>query len=301
VYERFSNDIVSVGVIDLGDLSAISRLNGRDGLPYPFAHAHPHKQSEKLSAAGVDRLDREDLSEFRGWMDAYIAVDIWVACRVHHRNSDTPGRRILAYYAGQTGYIAAQRINEDVVEVSELSAVDLGAVIAGSVGLIRPGRMQPGIVIPGYVGYFAHEATPDDDEVYAVCVGDRSSQHEHPVLTDEDVAAIALIQSRWQPARKWGVDRTKTVVACRPTPTATTSIHRTSAARFRCPKNLSANGSTHSSPKTPKLRPEHLVTGFRCPDRSLDAYLSDVRSRRQGARQALWRLPATGCPCSGSA
>ncbi len=163
----------------------------------------------------ADRLDHGDLRPFRGWIDAYIDADIWVACRVHYRNPDTPDRRILAYYAGQTGYIAAQRSNDDVVEVSELSAADLGASIAGSVGLIRPGRTQPGIVIPGYVGYFVHEATPDDDdEVYAVRVGDRSSQHEHPVVDDGDVTALAIIQSRWQPPRRWGVDWTKSVVVC---------------------------------------------------------------------------------------
>jgi hypothetical protein len=78
VYERFSNDFVLVSIIDLRDLSAINRLHGRDGLPYPFAHAHPHQQSEKLSAAIVDRLDHGDLGELRGWMDACIAAE----CRV---------------------------------------------------------------------------------------------------------------------------------------------------------------------------------------------------------------------------
>jgi hypothetical protein len=79
---------------------------------------------------------------------------------------------------------------------------------------MRPGRTQPGIAIPGYVGYFAHEATSGDDEVYAVHVGDPSSQHEHPVVDDGDVTAVAIIQSRWQPPRTWGVDWTRAVLVC---------------------------------------------------------------------------------------
>ena len=226
---------MSVGEVDLADLAEIGRLQGRDGLPYPFAYTRPQKQYGRRVASVADRLDHRDLRPFRGWIDAYIDADIWVACRVHYRNPDAPDRRILAYYAGQAGYIAAQRSNDDVVEVSEVSAADLGASIAGSVGLIRPGRTQPGIVIPGYVGYFVDEATPDDDEVYAVRVGDRSPQHEHPVVDDGAVTALAIIQSRWQPPRRWGVDWTKSVRRVRTDriATATTSTRRISATPFQ--------------------------------------------------------------------
>jgi ESAT-6 protein secretion system EspG family protein len=204
-----------VGEIKLGDLEMIGRLQGQEGLPYPFGHSHPHKQHDERISSVADRLDHGDLSAFLEWTDAYVAADIWVACRVHHRSAGTPDRRILAYRAGESGYLACQRSHDDIVEVSRLSALDLGAAIAASAGLTEPGT-QPRIVIPGYVGQFAERAPTeydDDDEVYSVRVEiHRSSQPTHSVLADEDVTAIATIQSRWQPPRRWGVDWTKNVI-----------------------------------------------------------------------------------------
>ncbi len=217
MYERFSNDAVAVGVINLADLAAVGRLRGHDGLSYPFAYTRPQKQHRQRIASVADRLDDGDLSAFRAWIDAYIDANIWVACRVHHRNPGNRGGRMLAYSAGQAGYVASQRENDDVVEVSELSALDLGAVIAGSVGLAKSGS-QPQVVIPGYIGYFAPHAAADyddsgNDAFYSVAVADRLPQ-AHPVVDDEDVTAVAIIQSRWQPPRRWGVDWTKNVVVC---------------------------------------------------------------------------------------
>jgi hypothetical protein len=208
-----------VGEVNLCDLAAIGRLQGREGLPYPFAHTNPQSQHEEGTSAVADRLEHGDLSAFQEWTDAYVAADIWVACRVHHSSAGTPDRRILAYRAGEAGYLACQRSNDDMVEVSKLSAVELGAAIVTSVGLTEPGA-QPRIVIPGYVGYFADRAVTeydhsDDDEVYSVRVAaHRLSQPTHPETADEDVTAVATIQSRWQPPRQWGVDWAKSVVVC---------------------------------------------------------------------------------------
>ena len=101
--------------------------------------------------------------------------------------------------------------------MSTLSALDLGAAIAGAVGLTEPGT-QSRIVIPGYVGHFGDRAATEyddgeDDEIYSVRVAaHRSSQPTHSVVADEEVTAIATIQSRWQPPRRWGVDWTKSVI-----------------------------------------------------------------------------------------
>jgi hypothetical protein len=205
-----------VGEINLCDLAAIGRLQGQEGLPYPFGHTHPHKLHDEPLSSVADRLVHGDLRAFREWTGAYIDAEIWVACRVH--SVDSPDRRILAYRAGEAGYLACQRSNDDMVEVSRISAVDLGAAVAASVGLTTPGT-QPRIVIPGYVGYFADRAAAeyddgDDDEVYSVRVAVHRSSPTHPVVADEDVTAIATIQSRWQPPRQWGVDWTKTVIIC---------------------------------------------------------------------------------------
>jgi hypothetical protein len=207
-----------VGEINLCDLEMIGRLQGQDGLPYPFGTTHPREQHDERISSVADRLDHGDLSAFREWAETYVAADIWVACRVHHGNTDRSGRRILAYRAGEAGYLASQGGNNDVVEVSRLSALDLGAAIAGAVGLTEPGT-QPRIVIPGYVGYFGHRAATEydesDDEVWPVLVAaHRSPQPVQSVVADENVTAIATIQSRWQPPRRWGVDWTKTVIVC---------------------------------------------------------------------------------------
>jgi hypothetical protein len=207
-----------VGEINLCDLEMIGRLQGQEGLPYPFGHTHSRMHWDERISSVADRLDDGDLGAFREWTQAYVTADIWVACRVHHSSVDSSHRRILAYRAGEAGYLACQRSNDDIIEVSRLSALDLGAAVAGSVGLTRPG-MQPRIVIPGYVGYFADRASTEydrhDDEVYSVRVtAHRSTQPTHPVVSDEDVTAIATIQSRWQPPRQWGVDWAKSVVVC---------------------------------------------------------------------------------------
>jgi hypothetical protein len=205
-----------VGDIGLHDLAAIGRLRGQDGLPYPFGHTHPLEQRQERISSVADRLDHGDLSAFREWTDTYAAAEIWVACRVHHRSTDTPYRRILAYRAGEAGYLAHQSSN-DVVEVFALGPADLGTAIAGSVGLTEPGT-RPRIIVPGYVGYFAQPATDyddtDDDTDYFVRIADdRSSRPTEAVVRDDEVTAIAIIQSRWQPARRWGVDWTENLVA----------------------------------------------------------------------------------------
>jgi hypothetical protein len=209
-----------VGEINLGDLEMIGRLQGQEGLPYPFGYAHPYEHRDERISSIADRLADGDLSAFREWTETYVAAEIWVACRVHHGGVDIPDRRILAYRAGDAGFLAAQRSHDDVIEVFTLAAVDLGAGIVRSIGLTQPGR-QAGIVVPGYVGYFADTDTDtdyldgDDDGVFSV----RTAVHQplrsaHPIVADDDVAALAIIQSRWQPARSWGVDWAKPVVAC---------------------------------------------------------------------------------------
>ena len=209
-----------VGEVSLGDLEVIGRLQGQEGLPYPFGYTHPYEERDARTACAAERLDDGDLSAFREWTGAYVTADIWVTCRVHHGCVDIPDRRILAYRAGDAGYLASQRSHDDVIEVFTLAAGDLGAGIARSIGLTQPGG-QPRIVVPGYVGYFADTATDtdyadsDDDEVFSVRAAvHRPSRSADPMVADDDVAALAIIQSRWQPARSWGVDWAKPVVAC---------------------------------------------------------------------------------------
>ena len=197
-----------VGEIGLDDLAAVCRSSGQDGLPYPLGASHPRRQYDR---SGHD----VDLNAFREWTDAYVVADIWLSCRVHYSSDVIPDRRIFAHRAGDAGFLASQHGND--VTVSAMSAFDLGVAVAGSVGLTAPGSHRR-VVVPGYVGYFADPIAvedSDDDSVLSVrVVADQPSAPAHSVVADDKVTAIVTIQSRWQPARRWGMDWTKDLIAC---------------------------------------------------------------------------------------
>ena len=98
-----------------------------------------------------------------------------------------------------------------------MSAFDLGAAVAGAVGLTEPGSHHR-IIVPGYVGYFTDPIAVEDSDDYSVSsvrvAADQPPAPTHSVVADDEVTAIATIQSRWQPARRWGVDWTKNLIAC---------------------------------------------------------------------------------------
>jgi hypothetical protein len=197
-----------VGEIGLDDLAAVCRSSGQDGLPYPLGSSLPRRQHNR---SGHD----VDLNAFREWTDAYVAADIWISCRVHYSSDAIPDRRIFAHRAGDAGFLASQHGND--VIVSAMSGFDLGVAVAGSVGLTESGAHQR-VVVPGYVGYFAEPIAvedSDDDSVRSVRIAaEQPSPPAHSVVADEAVTAIATIQSRWQPARRWGMDWTKNLIAC---------------------------------------------------------------------------------------
>lgn len=200
-----------VGEICVSDLTALARYAGHDGLPYPFSDT----RQEQRTVSVAERYGGGDLSVFRDWVRAYVTADIWVTCRVHHAEAGTEDRRILGYRHGELGYLASQHGDRDVVEVSTLPAAELGAAIAESVDLSQPGRLSR-IVVPGYVGYFAELPEVDDEDEQFFSVR-RPVSRRGPtglqVVADDDVAAVTTIQSRWQPARAWGVDWTRPVIA----------------------------------------------------------------------------------------
>ncbi|MGV9801042.1 hypothetical protein ACWDTP_23640 [Mycobacterium sp. NPDC003449] len=203
-----------VGEIDLSELAAIGRLAGQDGLPYPFAHT----RGPGAGAAPAPAPDTDPA--FRRWADTYVTADIWLTCRVHHADADVADGRILGFHDADSGYVARQRGFDDVVEIFAVHPGDLGAATAALTGLTRPGT-HPRIVVPGYIGYFGGPAGPgepetddeDDDRGVAVLtpVAPRRDPDHHTVA-DADVAAVAIFQSRWRPARQWGVDWTEPVL-----------------------------------------------------------------------------------------
>jgi hypothetical protein len=198
-----------VGSIGLADFAALCDLQGYERLPYPFAHTAPVPQGGP-SGAGTqeiaERFSNGDLRVFAPWIEAFPRADIWVECRVHHR-SGLADTRLLAHRADESGFVATQRTTEDVVDVYAVSAYDLGPAIAGSVGLTKPGR-RPEIVIPRCVNYFAVAGVDSADDCVAVRVPVAGPTRVR--VRDSQVAALATVQSRHQPARSWGVDWAET-------------------------------------------------------------------------------------------
>jgi hypothetical protein len=205
-----------VGQIAAADLADIGRRAGHDGLPYPFRHTRAEHRSVRPTTP--QRPDEGEFAPFKTWADAYAAAEIWVTCRVHHRRGDIAVGRVLGFFAGDDGYLATQR-SDEAIAVYTMRAGELAAAIAGSAGLSRPGRHRQ-VVVPGYVGYFTkatNSTAVDDDECGPVSVLDsprRPSQPRPELLADSDVAAVTIIQSRYRPAREWGVDWAKPLIAC---------------------------------------------------------------------------------------
>jgi hypothetical protein len=163
----------------------------------------------------ADRFEHGDLQGFATWAEAYLRADIWVECRV--LSADGPATRILAYRAGPSGFLAAQRPDEDVVDVYRLSPHELGAAVAGHVGLTRPGA-SPRIEVPGHAGYFTQLAPEiSDEEFYAnfsvLRPAMSPARPSSTTVANAAVSALATIQSRCRPARDWGIDWTRKRVA----------------------------------------------------------------------------------------
>ena len=198
-----------VGDLDLSELAAVRRSRGHDELPYPFAHTRKgaHRADHQPNVSG----------ELSDWVDAYLTAEVWVSCRVHHSDPTSADGRLLAYLSGTTAYLASQRDTEDVVDVSSLASADLGAAVADSIGLTGPGRREQ-IVIPGYVGYFTAQAATEfdcDDYDHPVRISAGEAPHaDVRLVADDDVTALATIESRWQPPRNWGTEWTGNTLAC---------------------------------------------------------------------------------------
>jgi hypothetical protein len=197
-----------VGTIDLVDLNAISQFYGRDFLPYPFKYTQGPRfatRDEALAYAGTvpDRFNHGDLSTFMECVAAYDGADIRVECHVQYIPADTPSQRLIAYRAGHLGFFAAQRPDEDLIDVYALSPYDLGAAISDAVLLSQPG-MHSEILIPEYVPRGQAEFDTD-----AFIVRHKDASAGEVTIPASEVTAYSTIQSHWRPTRKWGLDRGK--------------------------------------------------------------------------------------------
>ncbi|OBJ52924.1 hypothetical protein [Mycobacterium sp. 1423905.2] len=198
-----------VGRIDLVDVQAISDNLGRDFIPHPFVVSQPspfdsYQEYENYLAAIPERLARGDLSAFDQWITSYLHAEIRVECVVSMVGA--PRGRLLAHRRGPLGFLAVQDSKDHVVEVYTVSAYDLGLAIAGSIALTNPGTHSR-IIIPDLVRP-PHGASAADD--FAVLRRERNAGSVS--IPRSHVVRYTRIQSRWQPAREWGFDRSKKTV-----------------------------------------------------------------------------------------
>lgn len=197
-----------VGSIRLADLAGICQLEGLECLPYPFFTHTWLWGASHHSDAIADRLTDGDLRDFRPWVTAYTRADIWVECQVHYSSPDTPPVQIAACRRNDSGFVAAQQPGEDMVDVFAVSAYEIGSAIASSVGLTTPGT-HPRILAPSFFSGLVRAngnagASEDYHVSFEPVAGPRRTG---TVVPRSDVTAMGVIQSRCDPARKWGLGR----------------------------------------------------------------------------------------------
>lgn len=197
-----------VGRLDLVDLQALSDSVGREFLPHPFVQQRPtrfanYEEYAAHRAAAPGRLRDGDLSDFNAWFTGCLNADIRVECVVSIVGA--PRGRLLAHRRGESGFLAAQRSEDHAVDIYTVSPYDLGLAIVGALALTQPGK-HPKIVIPEFV----RQPTPSvGEEDSGFTIRQLDLQSDAKPVPRTDVKRYTRIQSRWQPARDWGFDRTK--------------------------------------------------------------------------------------------
>jgi hypothetical protein len=195
-----------IGSIDLLDLDIVSRFYGRDSLPYPLMFTQPprfswHDDYVEYARSVPDRFNHGDLAVFQECAASYVNADIRVECHVQYAPADTPSVRVVAARCDQAGFLAKQRPDEDVIEVYELSAYQLGPAVADSVALEKPGR-RSGIVIPEWAPVSENTDATDDFTLDHSIEGAPSAT----AVPLAEVTAYGTVQTHWRPTRHWGVD-----------------------------------------------------------------------------------------------
>ncbi len=199
-------DLRTVGSISLLDLDIISQFYGRDFLPFPFMFTQPSRFSRRDEYAAYarevpERFNNGDLAIFQQCAGAYTGGDIRVECHVQHIPADTPSIRVVAVRIDQTGFLAKQRPDEDVIDIYELSPYLLGQAVADSVVLEKPGR-RPVIIVPEYAAAPKGAGTSEDLTIHRPIDG----APDVIEVPRADMTALGRIQTHWRPTRRWGID-----------------------------------------------------------------------------------------------
>jgi len=191
--------------MSLLDLKVICEFYDRPFLPYPFMYTGPSPftsfdEAEAYKVTVPDRFLHGDLRSFLECTKAYLDPDIRVACHVQYIPADTSSVRLIAWRLGQLGFFAAQRPDEDVVDIHTVSPYELGAAVAEAVPLRGPGR-HSAIVVPEYV-----PPRPAEFDVEDFSVNHRLASRTEVTIPSREVTVYSTVQSHWRPPLKWGLD-----------------------------------------------------------------------------------------------
>ena len=193
------------------DLETACELYGRNALPYPLGRRRP-VGSVWLATRQVrpiaQRLADGDLYRVRAWVEALVRADVCVECRVRQLGQDD--LRLHAVRAGALGFVAAQGIDSDGVDVVDVFAVApsaLAAVITESVGLIGAGA-HPRIAVARGGNHLPEppESIEEHDDLGFPLPPTDVDEPAISVVDIQDVTASGTVQTRYEPARWWGTD-----------------------------------------------------------------------------------------------
>lgn len=199
-----------VGTAAVVDLEAACELYGRDVLPYPLGRSRPVGSVWLLTrevAPVEDRLHDGDLRGVRTWVEAFFQQDVWAGCRVRFSGEGTPDLRVHGLVAGESGFVAVQHADPDGVDTVvfySVSPADVSAVIAYSVGLVRPG-CHTRIAVAGLEDRLpAPPESIDEYDDFGFPIPRPESDYPAVRLVDgRDVVAIGTVQSQCGPTRYW--------------------------------------------------------------------------------------------------
>lgn len=190
----------AVGSVAVVDLEAACEAYGRE-LPQPLGRSRP-VGSVWLLTRDVgpieDRLRDGDLRGIRGWVEAVARPEVSVSCRLSYSDEDARDLRLHAMVVDGTARVAVQRTDADGVDTVDIHSLwpgDLGAAVAGAIGLTGPGA-QPRIAVTGCGDRLPAPAIEERDEFGF------SGMDSGALAVDEtEVSGIGAVQIR---ADSWG-------------------------------------------------------------------------------------------------
>ncbi|TDZ98789.1 hypothetical protein [Mycobacteroides salmoniphilum] len=204
-----------LGQIQIVDLEIAATFYGEEFLPHPFRWAKPGKFStlneyRDYARSVPDRLSHGDLRLLQTWFDTYRRSDIRVECNVDAFAAEGSGAQVLAHRLGTSGYLATQVPGENEIDIFAVSPYELADAVVSRIALTKPGR-HPEISVPGMLERIPEETS--DSAAHSIRENLQLDAVPIVSVSVHEIAVFSLIQSNWRPARFWGFDGEKSLVA----------------------------------------------------------------------------------------